>query len=67
MGEHRTGALVALYSDEHGQNWRNNVAHGALSTETAAESISTVTVFALLMICMFILRARAGLTAADQD
>ncbi len=67
MGEHRTGALIALYSDEHGQNWRNNMAHGALSTDTAAASISTVTVLALLMMCMFILRAKAGITAADHD
>lgn len=45
MGKHRAKACLALFVDPQGPNWRNNVAHGALATDTSPGVPATLSLF----------------------
>ena len=57
--------MKALLVDPQGPNWRNNLAHGALATDSAPGVLATVALLSILAITYCI--ARAGVAVSTNE
>jgi Domain of unknown function (DUF4209) len=58
MGADVAAAMTAVFSDEHGPNFRNDVAHGALATDVEPNAAAILAIMAILAVCYSVALAR---------
>jgi hypothetical protein len=66
MGEDTTRAFAAVFTDAHGPNFRNNIAHGALATDVPQSAAALLALMAILAICYHTALARQPARGGDE-